>query len=172
MSDAYIGEIRLVSYPAGKVPRGWLPCDGRPLSIQQYTPLFALLSTTYGGDGKVSFNIPDLRGRVPVAAGNAAARGSHGGQETVTLTADTMPAHTHMVYVNAAAGTQTKTNDGIYAASPATTPIYGHPTNLVPLGQTAPQLKATGGDSSHENRQPYIALSYIICVNGLFPPRP
>lgn len=172
MSDAYIGEIRLVAYPAGRVPVDWLPCDGRPLSIQQNPALYALLSITYGGDGRVSFNIPDLRGCVPVAAGNALALGSQGGQESVTITPNTMPAHTHMVQVNTAPGTQNKTNDGIYAASPATTPMYGPPSNLVSLGQTVPQLKPAGGDASHENRQPYIALSYIICVNGLFPPRP
>lgn len=172
MSDAYLGEIRLISYPSGKVPMGWAACDGRMMDLQHNQALFALLGTTYGGDGKTNFALPDLRGRVPVAASATLKPGTHGGAETVTLDASTMPAHTHLMQVSTNPATQTNTANHIYAAAPATTPVYGVPGNPVTLGDTAPQLKTAGASAAHENRQPYLALSYIICVSGLFPPRP
>lgn len=172
MSDAYLGEIRLVSYPSGKVPRGWAACDGSLLDIRTYAALFALLGNAYGGDGRTNFALPDLRGRVPVAASATLKPGTHGGAETVALDANTMPAHTHRMQVNTNSANQTNTLNHIYAAAPTGTPAYGDPGNPVALGDTAPQLKTAGASAPHENRQPYLALSYIICVMGLFPPRP
>lgn len=172
MSDAYLGEIRLVSYPSGKVPRDWAACDGRVMDVQHNMALFALLGTTYGGDGKNTFALPDLRGRVPVAAGPSLKPGTKGGVEAVTLDASTMPAHTHLMQVNTDPANQANTVNHIYAAAPASTPVYGAPVNTIALGDTVPQLNSAGSGQPHENRQPYLALSYIICISGYFPPRP
>ncbi|GAB0118070.1 phage tail protein [Acidisoma sp. 7E03] len=172
MSDAYLGEIRLVSYPAGKVPRDWLPCDGRIMEIQRNAPLYALLGTAYGGDGRTTFALPDLRGRVPMAASDAQPRGTRGGTEMVTLDANTMPAHTHLMQVSTNSANQTNTANHIYAAAPSNVPVYGDAENPIQLGETDPQLKQSGGGQGHENRQPYLALTYIICISGIFPPRP
>lgn len=175
MSDAYLGEIRLVPYQTGRVPQGWLACEGQVLSIQQYAALYSLLGTSYGGDGTTNFALPDLRGRVPISQSQAVGRGTKGGLETVALDQTTIPAHTHTIAVNSNLGTQTNTNNAVYAASPSGTPIYGATTNLVAIGQKDPQLQNAGGSNPaqpHENRQPYLALTYIICVSGYFPPRP
>lgn len=174
MSDAYIGEIRLVPYQAGKVPRSWLPCDGRVLPIQQYSALYSLLGAFYGGDGATNFALPDLRGRVPICQSTHLLRGTKGGSETVTLDQSTLPAHSHAMAASSAAGTQANTITAVYARAPSTTPIYGVPTNLVSIAQSIPQLQAAGSRPAqpHENRQPYLALTYIICSSGLYPPRP
>ena len=172
MSDAYLGEIRLVPYPAGRVPQSWLACAGQMLSIQQYSALYSILGTYYGGDGTTRFALPDLRGRMPISQSPTLVRGTRGGSETVTLDQSTLPVHTHAMAVSSAAGTQANTVAAVYAASPSTTPIYGVPTNLVAIGQSIPQLKPAGGAQPHENRQPYLALTYIICTSGIFPARP
>lgn len=174
MSDAFLGEIRLVPYQGGRVPQGWLACDGRLLQLQQYVALYALLGVSYGGDGTTNFALPDLRGRVPISQGQGLLRGIKGGSETVTLDQSTMAPHTHAMAVSSAAGTQANTVAAVYAASPTTTPIYGAPTHLVAIAQSVPQLRPAGNNPAqpHENRQPYLALTYIICTSGLYPPRP
>jgi microcystin-dependent protein len=116
--------------------------------------------------------LPDLRGRVPISQSPNFVRGTRGGSELVTLDQSTLAAHTHAMGVSSAAATQANTVAAVYATSPSTTPIYGAPTNLVAIAQSNPQLKPAGAGQSHENRQPYLVLTYIICTSGFFPSRP
>ncbi|NVN10172.1 phage tail protein [Nguyenibacter vanlangensis] len=172
MAEGYLGEIRIVPYLDGKVPQGWHVCDGTLLQIGQNAALYSLLGTAYGGDGRTTFALPDLRGRAPISQSDALPRGTKGGKEMISLTMTEMPAHNHTMDAYAGAASQPTTANAIYAESPATTPIYGSPTHLVSLSQGTPELVAAGAGQAHENRQPYTTLNYIICVSGMYPPHP
>jgi microcystin-dependent protein len=152
--DPFLGEIRLV--PFTFAPRGWAFCAGQLLPINQNQALFALLGTTYGGNGRTTFALPDLRGRVPVGADEAAGSeyplGSSGGHASVKLNVAQLPSHSHAV--RASRGPSTTKNPA--AAFPA--------SNSVMLGKS-------GGGQAHENRQPYLSLNYIIALHGIFPAR-
>ena len=167
MSDPFLGEIKLVPY--GFEPKGWAYCDGRELPINQNQALFALLGTSFGGDGKTTFRLPDLRGRVPVGTGDAAtgttyALGEAGGQESVKLALGQLPAHAHAVRANSGAATTKKPANawpaagGAYAASSDTT-----------MGAT--MIGRSGSGKAHDNRQPYLGLNYVIALQGIFPSR-
>jgi microcystin-dependent protein len=167
VSDPFIGEIRLV--PFAFAPRGWALCEGQLLPINQNQALFSLLGTYYGGDGRTTFALPDLRGRVPVGAGDAVtgtayALGAVGGQETVKLTASQLPSHTHAVWAWKGAPT-TKRPTG---AVPAGAGAYGASQD-VKMG--AKMIGRTGGGQAHDNRQPYLCLNYIIALQGIYPAR-
>lgn len=191
MGDITLGEIRLFPY-ATVVPDGWLPCEGQLLNIKQYAALNALLGAYYGGDGKTTFALPDLRGRTPVGLTNtgqampgripviANPPGQKGGSEAVTLTVAQIPAHTHTFSVepsnasgNSVIGALPSTS-AKPSVAPATAPAA---PNLYAAAGTAPAtlapgfIGAAGGGQGHENRQPYLALRYCICVQGLFPQR-
>lgn len=186
MTDNFLGELRVFSF--GRVPRGWLPCNGQILTIQQYQALFALLHNTYGGDGKVNFALPDLRGRVAVGPGQSAAGGmvfqlgKTGGTETVTLTPQQTPAHLHSIIASQATVTTAQAPAGNYigvatVGAGGTPPfnIYApRPTNpndpnWVPLH--ASTISSSGGGGPHENRQPILALQICIATQGIWPPR-
>ncbi|CCG40579.1 phage tail protein [Magnetospirillum molischianum] len=186
MTDNFLGELRFFSF--GRVPRGWLPCNGQILTIQQYQALFALIQNTYGGDGKVNFALPDLRGRVAVGMGQSAAggtifqRGKTGGSETVTLTATQIPPHVHEVIASQSTATtaQAPSNNyiGVATASPAGTqpfnlyapsPTSSTDSNWVQLHSST--ISSSGGAVPHENRQPVIALQACIATQGLWPSR-
>jgi microcystin-dependent protein len=163
--DPYLGEIRLV--PFTFAPKGWALCAGQLLPINQNQALFALLGTNFGGDGRTTFALPDLRGRVPVGAGQGAGGsnyqvGSNGGEETVKLTVSQLPPHAHPVRADSAAST-TKNPTG---AVPASGGAYGATTNAK---MKAGMLGQTGGGQAHDNRQPYLSLNYIIALQGIFP---
>lgn len=177
--DMYMGSI--MPWPIQYAPQGWLFCQGQTLQISQYSALYALLGTTFGGDARTTFCLPDLRGRVPIGAGQSQSSnysiGQVGGTETVTLTAAQMPAHNHPI----PASSDTAASTGVpgpdkylaLAQTPERTEItiYGSPAS----GTANTTIKPTnnnGGSQPHENRPPYLALNYIICVEGLFPPRP
>ncbi len=174
--EAYIGTI--IVWPLNFAPRGWMFCQGQLLAISQYNALFALLGTTYGGDGRATFALPDLRGRVPVGAGQGPSLSSHplgeiGGAETVTLTAPQMPAHSHAQ----PASTKTAT---VGQPGPATVPgsyekergtYYNIYSPQSDANTTLAPDAAAGGGQPHSNLQPYIALNYIICIDGIFPTR-
>lgn len=180
--DPFLGEIRL--FPWGYAPRGWLPCDGRQLPLPQNTALFALLGVQYGGDGRTNFNLPDLRGRVPMHTGMGADKtmykqGQASGSETVTLTVANMPQHTHSVYGDAtavptnAAVVPTANVPGIPINAKLTTlPSLYAPLSTGPLlALDSSAVTQTGAGAAHENRQPYLVLNYCIAVQGIFPPR-
>jgi microcystin-dependent protein len=166
--DPFLGEIRLVAFTFA--PRGWAFCAGQLLSISQNTALFSLLGTTYGGDGRTTFALPDLRGRVPVGAGQSAsgstyALGFTGGQEAVKLTASQMPAHSHPVRASSGASTTGNPSNGVPAAGGA----YGATRNAK---MSAEMIGRSGGGQAHDNRQPYVSLNYIIALQGIFPSQP
>jgi len=178
MADAFVGEIRLFAGPV--VPSGWKTCDGSLLNIQQNAALYSLLYTQFGGDGKTTFALPDLRSRVIVGAGVAVSTntnyktGVSGGTEGVILTSATVPPHTHTVTADAANGVVTGGNDNYFATpvlqnTTTTGNLYVPPSTAVPLNPKV--ISTVGGDAAHENRQPYLAVSYCICVSGLYPPR-
>lgn len=167
--DPYIGEITLFAY--NRVPQGWLPCNGQLLPISQYAALFSLLTATYGGDGKTTFALPDLRGRVTVgqAASQPYTLGLAAGAENVALTLSTMPAHTHtFMTVNSEAELNAPLNNLL---SQSESNIYA-PGNS-PLQPLDPgSMSITGSSLPHENRQPSLALQFCIATIGLYPPRP
>jgi len=165
MLEPFIGEIQYVAF--NFAPRGWALCNGQLLPINQNQALFSLLGTTYGGDGRTTFALPDLRGRVAPSAGDHPL-GETGGSESVTLTTSQLPAHTHQVSV---ADHRGSTGDpgapaGAFPASGAQ--AYA----LSPNAAFAPSaLSAAGGSQPHENRQPYLALTAVIALQGIFPSR-
>ena len=163
--DPFIGEIRLV--PFNFAPRGWAICAGQLLPINMNQALFALLGTTYGGNGQTTFALPDLRGRVPIGAGQPPAGSSYplgatGGQETVELTTRQLPEHAHAVHASSAAATTKNPT----RAFPARGGAYAAERNV---RMKAAMIGRTGGGEEHENRQPYLGLNYIIALQGIFP---
>lgn len=167
MAEPFLGEIRAFSF--GIVPRYWAQCQGQLLPINQNQALFALLGTTYGGDGRVNFGLPDLRGRVSAGAGPALPLGKKVGGESVTLNINQVPMHTHLVNGSPNAAKAAGPNGNYLAESkgmpyvksppPAkTTTLY--PSSVTPLG-----------GQPHENRQPYLAVNFCIALQGIFPPR-
>ena len=180
MADAFIGEIRLFAGPV--VPSGWKTCDGSLLNIQQNMALYSLLYTQFGGDGKTTFALPDLRGRVIVGVGTSVTTGTYyqtgvyNGTESVALTAATVPQHAHTVIADAANGVVVGGSDNYFATAFAPLPAPAGPANLyVPPSTAVPLnpavISTVGGDAAHENRQPYLAVSYCICISGYYPPR-
>ncbi|HVT12558.1 MAG TPA: tail fiber protein [Fimbriimonadaceae bacterium] len=174
MSAPFLGEIRLVAF--NYAPLGWATCDGQILSIAQNTALFALLGTTYGGNGQSTFALPDLRGRVIVDAGQGPGlsnivQGEAAGTESVTLNTVQMPAHNHELVAHSANAT---TNDPT-AGGFAKPFIAARFQNLYRDGAEThanPQMIETvGSGSGHENRQPHLTLTYIIALEGIFPSR-
>lgn len=175
--EAYVGEIRL--FAGNYAPAGWAFCDGSLLSIAEYDVLFALLGTTYGGDGTTTFALPDLRGRVPVHVGPGYAQGEMGGAEAVTLTAANLPAHTHTVNVAANTANVTDPEGAVLAAgsgismySTAVPTLSMHPSAI---GDSIDPRTGTGygtpDPQPHDNMQPYLCLNYIICLEGIYPPK-
>jgi len=170
-AEPYIGEIMLVAY--NFAPRGWADCNGQLLPISQYTALFSLLGTTYGGNGQTSFGLPDLRGRVPVHAGTGpglgeVALGEVGGAQAVTLLTSQMPTHSHGVPAPAATNDRATTNrpDGKVPARGGSYADGGSDH----LG-TSSTTNATGQGQPHENRPPFLGLRYVIALEGIYPSR-
>lgn len=176
MSDPFVAEIRI--FAGNFAPRHWAFCDGQLLPISQNTALFSLLGTTYGGDGKSTFALPDLQGRSPMQHGQGPGLsfrqlGEASGSETVTLLESEMPMHTHRVQaVPRSQFTVGNTNSpaGNILASPRTGNQY---TASLTAQAMAPQsVNAIGNSLPHNNMQPYLALTFIIALQGIFPPRP
>jgi microcystin-dependent protein len=170
-SEPFLGQLVLVPY--NFAPKGWALCNGQLLSISQNTALFALLGTTYGGDGMTTFALPDLRGRVPVSSGQGPGLsnydlGEQGGSETHTLTINELPAHTHALKADTSVGTTEKPGGSLLARNAAGIPQFGisPTTQLSALG-----VQPTGGGAPHDIRQPYVTLNWIIALQGIFPPR-
>lgn len=169
MSEAFIGEIRI--FAGNFAPAGWAFCDGGLLSISEYDALFALIGTTYGGDGINNFGLPDLRGRSAVHAGTARTGerydlGSSGGVEQVTLTPGQMPAHTHTPTTAGAAASSSP--EGTRWAAQTANAYSGDQPNAQLAGGA---VQPVGGSQPHENMPPYLAVSYIISLYGIYPSR-
>lgn len=164
--DPFIGEIAI--FPWGWAPKGWLPCEGQTLQIQQNQALYALLGIAYGGDGKTTFNLPDLRGRTTVGGLN---RGVKAGAETVTLAPNQVPAHMHYMQVSSQNGTAKSVRSAIYAKVTSGENLYASmSTPVVPIDPT--MIAPFGGGTAHNNMQPYLTLAYYIATVGFFPSRP
>ena len=169
MSDPFLGEMRLM--PFGFAPRGWARCDGGILPINQNTALFSLLGTTYGGNGVSTFQLPDIRGRVPIGAGTYGplnfAVGQKGGEEAHMLTAPEVPGHSHAVQGVTATGTLPAPDSNVFAT--VTSAIYAAPSaNLVALPPATVQIV---GGTPHPNLQPYQVITVAIALAGVWPSR-
>jgi microcystin-dependent protein len=162
MSEPFLSEIRLMSF--NFAPKGWAMCNGQLLPINQNQALFALLGTTYGGDGRVNFALPDLRGRVPIHMGNAHTLGERAGEQAHTLTLAEMPGHFHALNgTSAAADSNDPTGHYLGLVNNA----YASAQNLVALA--ASEIGNAGGSQAHTNMQPYLSLTFCIALQGIFP---
>lgn len=169
MSDPYVGEIRM--FAGNFAPAGWAFCNGAILPIAENDTLFNLIGTTYGGDGQQTFALPDLQGRVPVHQGPAPGGstyviGERAGVETVTLTTQQLPAHSHPVVASTAGGSTANPQGNVIASSPSVTLFLAD----IPSVSLPPStVTAVGGSQPHENRMPFVAINYIISLFGIFP---
>lgn len=174
MSEPFLAEVRIVGF--NFAPRGWAFCDGQILPINQNQSLYSLLGTTYGGDGRTSFALPDLRGRCPIHVGASNgqhhAEGQKSGEETHTLSANEMPRHDHILEAfSDSANTADPQNARFARASSALgLPYSGTETNLN-LALASESVTNVGGSQAHDNMMPYLALNFCIALQGLFPSR-
>ncbi len=166
MSEQFLGEIRAFSF--GFAPKGWAVCAGQLLPINQNTALFALLGTTYGGDGRTTFALPDLRGRVGLHTGAAYPQGQSAGSETVTLTSAQIPMHTHAAHGSTSAATQ-PSPAGNYWAQDSGGNLTFAPTANATMAPGA--VGSAGSGQGHPNLQPFLCVNYCIALQGIFPTR-
>lgn len=164
MAEPFLSEIRLMSFTFA--PKGWALCNGQLLPINQNQGLFSLLGTTFGGDGRVNFALPDLRGRVPIHVGSGHTLGERGGEQAHTLSIAELPEHTHVEN-----GTSTNATTNVPSSSVGFARsgqlVYGAPSNLVAMN---PGMVAnTGGSQAHLNMQPFLTLNFCIALQGIFP---
>jgi microcystin-dependent protein len=174
MADPFVAEIRI--FPFNFAPKGWAFCNGQILPLSQNTALFSLLGTTYGGDGKSNFALPDLQGSTPMHPGQGPGLSLHdlgeqGGSETVTLLESEIPLHTHNLMAQSTPLGGTTLPDGNSLNRPGSGNLYSaSAANQVQMADQT--LAHTGGDQPHNNMQPYLALNFCIALQGVFPPRP
>lgn len=169
----FVGQVML--FAGNFAPRGWALCDGQLLPISSYTALFSIIGTTYGGDGKTTFALPDLRGRCPIHMGHGSGLssrsiGSKGGQEDVTLTTDQTPSHNHAVNCTDEPGNQGKPGGAILGAeTAAATDAYF--TGSATTTMRSDAIGNTGGSRPHNTMQPFLTMNYVIALEGVFPSR-
>ncbi|HWS25548.1 MAG TPA: tail fiber protein [Xanthomonadales bacterium] len=163
MGTPFLAEVRICSFSFA--PRGWALCNGQLLPINQNQALFSLLGTTFGGDGRVNFALPDLRGRMPIHFGNGRTLGERGGEQAHTLTVAELPLHTHVMNFS----TQAASTDNPVNNVPAMTvgPAYGPAQSLVAMAPAS--VANVGGSQAHLNMPPFLTLSYCIALQGVFP---
>nr|WP_317132184.1 tail fiber protein [Chryseobacterium sp. SNU WT5] len=172
-SDPILGQIAFVAF--NFAPRGWEECKGQTMSIAQNTALFALLGTTYGGDGMTTFKLPDMQGRSFIGDGQGVGltpyiQGQMGGQESVTLLSSQMPMHSHGITAVKADGNQSTPNGNLPANTKVLDKEYSDATADTTMKST--MVSPTGGNQPHENRSPYLTMKCIIATQGIFPSRP
>ncbi len=167
--DAFIGEIRM--FGGNYAPQGWALCDGRLLSISENEVLFALIGTTYGGDGQTTFAVPDLRGRIPIHQGTNPSSGTSysfaqaGGTESVTLTTNHLPSHVHPVLAQSEPGVQKGAAGGVWAKSGRNQYLAADANQAM----NANAVQPAGGSQPHDNVMPFLVVNMIIAVQGIFP---
>jgi microcystin-dependent protein len=171
MSEPFVGEIRM--FAGNFAPRNWAFCDGQLLAISQNDALFSLLGTFYGGDGRTTFGLPDLRGRVPMHYGQGPGLsnrrlGTEGGSEQETLTTNQLPSHTHPMMVSSDVSNSPNPGSNV-TARPTSLDLYLDETPATPLAADA--ITPVGGSRSHDNMMPYLAIHFIIALFGIYPSR-
>jgi microcystin-dependent protein len=169
--DMYLGEIRM--FAGNYAPEDWQLCNGQLLSINSYQALFALLGTTYGGDGVQTFGLPDLQGRVPIHLGQSPGNsnyvlGHKGGQEGVALGVEQLPAHTHTVNAFNGVGTTDVPTNNYFAQTAVSYSVYSDQPPTAAMANVA-VTSSVGSNQPHENMMPFMAISYIIAVVGIYP---
>jgi microcystin-dependent protein len=164
MAEPFLSEIRLMSFVFA--PKGWALCNGQLLPINQNQALFSLLGTTFGGDGRVNFALPDLRGRVPIHVGSGHTLGERGGEQAHTLSIAELPTHTHVASASSAVGNQVIPTSNVLA-SPLNL-SYRAPDNAL-VSMIPGTVGNVGGSQAHLNMQPFLILSFCIALQGIFP---
>jgi len=163
MAEPFLSEIRIMSF--GYAPKGWAMCNGQLLPINQNQPLFSLLGTTFGGDGRVNFALPDVRGRTPIHVGSGHTLGERGGEQAHTLSIAELPTHTHVLNGSNTDGTQQIPVGNLLARS--ATQFYAPAASLAAMN--AASVGNVGGSQAHLNMQPFLTLTFCIALQGIFP---
>ncbi|MDT4952497.1 MAG: hypothetical protein QOJ02_635 [Acidobacteriota bacterium] len=165
MAEPFLSEIRIMSF--GFAPKGWALCNGQLLPINQNQALFSLLGTTYGGDGRVNFALPDLRGRVPIHTGGGGGHtlGERGGEQAHTLSMQEMPTHSHPVNASTSNGNTVQFGNSVFASA---LNVFRSPDNQLTTLNPATVSNA-GGSQAHLNMQPFLVLTFCIALQGIFP---
>lgn len=164
MADSYVGEIRM--FAGDYAPYGWAFCDGALLEIVENGALYALIGTTYGGDGRTNFQLPDLRGRVPIHYSSSYPLGMMAGAETVSLIQSELPIHTHTVQASNDVGNSASPADALWAKTDGYS-NYTDSAALVPMSAQA--ISVVGGNQPHDNMMPSLTITFIIALQGIFP---
>jgi microcystin-dependent protein len=172
--DPFVAEIRI--FPFNFAPKGWAFCDGQILPLSQNTALFSLLGTTYGGDGKSNFALPDMQGNAPMHPGQGPGLSLHdlgetGGSQTVTLLESEMPSHPHTLFANAVIGDTNSPGPSVSLARSGNATAYQSTTNQSVVSFWDQALSPAGGDQPHNNMMPYLTLNFCIALQGVYPPR-
>lgn len=165
MAEPFLSEIRVFSFVFP--PKGWALCNGQLLPINQNQALFSLLGTTFGGDGRVNFALPDLQGRVPIHVGSGHTLGERGGEQAHTLSISELPSHQHAINATTSQATTGVPGSGVLLATSSGSFAYGPPQNLVAMDPSS--LANVGGSQAHLNMQPFLTLSMCIALQGIFP---
>ena len=164
MAEPFVSEIRLLQLQL-PTPTGWALCNGQFMPINQNQALFSLLGTTYGGDGRVNFALPDLRGRTPIHVGADHTLGERGGEQAHTLSISELPQHAHTLQASRAAGNSPAPGGNLPAANQSA--LYGPPSDLTPMAPAS--VSSVGGSQAHLNMQPFLTLNFCIALIGIFP---
>jgi microcystin-dependent protein len=165
MSEPFLSELKLVGF--NFAPKGWTMCNGQLLPINQNQALFSLLGTTYGGDGRITFGLPNLQGRAPIHFGQGHNLGENGGEYNHTLSQSEMPQHQHLLQGVAATENSTSPAGHLLANTTGNLAIYRPAGNLVPMFPN--DVTNTGGSQAHANQSPYLVMTWIIALQGIFP---
>lgn len=168
MAEPFLSEVRIMSFVFA--PKGWALCNGQLLPINQNQALFSLLGTTFGGDGRVNFALPDLRGRTPIHVGSSHTLGERGGEQAHTLSIAELPTHVHVANGTSTIADQPTPGGNLLATvdeTAFTTKLYAPPGSLVALAPAS--VGNTGGSQAHLNMQPFLTLSFCIALQGIFP---
>jgi microcystin-dependent protein len=167
MAEPFLSEVRIMSFVFA--PKGWALCNGQLLPINQNQALFSLLGTTFGGDGRVNFALPDLRGRTPIHVGSGHTLGERGGEQAHTLSIAELPTHTHVLNASSTAANASPPSpqNATILADSAPAQAYNSPSNLVAMHPTS--VTNVGGSQAHLNMQPFLTLNFCIALQGIFP---
>lgn len=163
MAEPFLSEIRIMSF--NHAPKGWAMCNGQLLPINQNQALFSLLGTTFGGDGRVNFALPNIQGKVPIHVGNGHTLGEQSGSGSHTLSISQLPTHMHVAMAASNPATTNTATGTAFLGQQAST--YGPPANLTAMA--ASEIGNAGGNQAHQNMQPYLVLTFCIALQGIFP---